>query len=76
MKVTGVIARLNCGDSIVVTHKRPDIESDRDTFCLKQTGRNVGKRIFERLLQDGEIEPEDDGLPGFGVTQTYRKSVN
>jgi hypothetical protein len=67
-----VIAALEEGDRIMVTHPDPDKPSEKTRYSLVEASRNVGVRTFKKLVSGGCIRPVLDGL--FGDSQTYEWS--
>lgn len=64
-----VVAALRSGDRIMVTHPDPFKVSEKTIYSLVQSGRPVGKRTWQRLVDDLEAVP--DGLFADGAGQTY-----
>jgi hypothetical protein len=60
-----LLSALQNGAVIMVEHT-----PDRTTYRLSSTNRPIHAKRIDRMLREGLIEPNGDGL--FGDTQTYR----
>lgn len=65
------IAALQSGDRIMVAHPSPDKATDKITYGMVDSGKNIGARVFRKLLDNKKIAPFRDGPFSDGCGQTY-----
>ena len=70
MRYDTALSILRGGETIHVCYPDPAKIGDVTRYHLTGSGRNIGRRTFEKLVEGGVIEPIGDGL--FGDSQTYR----
>ena len=70
MKKDQIIRELANGGLIVATHPHPFANNSAPvSYRTHPSGRAVTPRQFARLVGDGQIKPQGDGL--FGGSQTF-----
>lgn len=67
-----ILKKLHKGAVILVEHINHPPSSRRTVYRLSTTNEVVRGPTVTALLKDGLIQPNEDGLPGMGITQSYR----
>lgn len=60
------------GAVITVEYIHAPHSATHKMYRLSSTNRALRADLVQRMLADGLIEPNEDGLPGIGESQTYR----
>lgn len=64
------VAAITGGDRLMITHPDPSKATDRTSYGLVVSGKNIGLRTYRKLAPD--LIPVSDGLFGDdGASQTY-----
>lgn len=66
-----VLTALHKGGVITVEYINEPRSAVRKRYRLSSDNRNVRPQLVDYLLKSGLIVANNDGLPGFGETQTY-----
>ena len=69
MKATDVLAALESGDRVMVTHPDPMRPDDRTRYTLASGGGRISSRTFVAILP--KLRPVQDGLFGDQCPQTW-----
>ncbi|MCJ8139586.1 hypothetical protein [Falsirhodobacter halotolerans] len=53
----------------MITHPNPEKPSEKTTYGLVRSGKNVGLRTYRKLVDN--LVPVNDGLFGGDISQTF-----
>jgi hypothetical protein len=67
-----LLKELNNGAVILVEYINDPPSQVRVVHRLSTTNQCIRASVIQRMIDEKLIRPNEDGLPGMGVTQSYR----